>query len=235
MLFDDKGQIKTSPKERAHLLKKQFISVFSDPSKANWSEATFNPSPIQIPFADEFIEFTIDNIIAAIEKIDQNAASGPDEMPATLLKNCKNSIEIPINLIWSHSLANGYAPTSYKLSHIVPLHKKDSKSIPANYRPVSLTSHVVKVFERVLRKKMIEHLETNDLLCNNQHGFRSGRSCLTQLLHHFDDVLEALINNQDFDSIYLDYTKAFDKVDHKILLEKLEFYRMSYNTDQLDR
>ena len=219
MLFDDKGQIKTSPKELADILQTQFISVFSDLSKANWSEATFNPSPIQVPFADELMEFTIDDIIAAIDKIYQNAASGPDEMPAKLLKNCKNSIAIPIHLIWSHSLANGYVPTSYKLYHIVPLHKKDSKSIPANYRPVSLTSHVFKVFERVLRKKMVEHLETNDLLCNNQHGFRSGRSCLTQLLHHFDDVLEALMNNQDCDSIYRDYAKAFDKVDHKILLK----------------
>ena len=173
------------------------------------------------------MEFTIDDIIAAIDKIDQNAASGPDEMPATLLKNCKNSIAIPIHLIWSHSLTNGYVPlgpTSYKLSHIVPLHKKDSKSIPANYRLVSITFHVVKVFERVLRKKMVELLETNGSLCNNQHGFRSGRSCLTQLLHHFDDVLKALMNNQEFYSIHLDYAKAFDKVDHKILLEKLKLY-----------
>ena len=171
MLFNDKGQIKTSPKELSDILQKQIISVFSDPSKANCLEATFNPSPIQVPFADEFMEFTIDDIISAIDKIDQNAASGPDEMPATLLKNCKNSIEIPIHLIWSHSLANGYVPTSCKLSHIVPLHKKYSKSIPANYRPVSLTSHVEKVFKRVLRKIMVEHLETNDLLCNNQHIF----------------------------------------------------------------
>ena len=102
MLFDDKGQIETSPKELADILQKQLISVFSDPSKANCLEATFNPSPIQVPFADE----TIDDIISAIDKIDQNAASGPDEMPATRLKNCKNSIAIPIHLIWSHSLAN---------------------------------------------------------------------------------------------------------------------------------
>jgi hypothetical protein len=57
-----------------------------------------------------------------------------------------------------------------------------------------------------------------------QHGFRSGRSCLTQLLHHFDVALESLTNNSDFDSIYLDYTKAFDKVDHKLLIRKLAFY-----------
>ena len=102
-----------------------------------------------------------------------------------------------------------------------PLHKKDSRAIAANYRPISLTSHVVKVFERVVRKKMVDYLELNDLICGKQHGFRSGRSCLTQLLHHFDDVLEALTENSDFDSIYLDYAKAFDKVDHKLLVKKL--------------
>ena len=61
----------------------------------------------------------------------------------------------------------------------------------------------------------------NNLICSKQHGFRSGRCCLTQLLHHFDDDLESLANNSDFDSIYLDYTKAFDKVDHKLLIRKL--------------
>ena len=112
------------------------------------SEATFNPSPIQVPFADEFMEFTIDDIIAAIDKIDQNAASGPDEMPAKLAK-------IPLQFPSTSFGLTPWLMDMSLLSHIVPLHKKDSKSIPANYRPVSLTSHVVKVFERVLRKKMV--------------------------------------------------------------------------------
>ena len=68
----------------------------------------------------------------------------------------------------------------------------------------------------------------NNLICGKQHGFRSGRSCLTQLLHHFDDVLESLTNNEHFDSIYLDYAKAFDKVDHKLLIKKLHLY--GFNT-----
>ena len=70
----------------------------------------------------------------------------------------------------------------------------------------------------------MDYLELNDFICSKQHGFRSGRSCLTQLLHHFDDVLESLTNNADFDSIYLNYAKAFDKVDHKLLLKKLHLY-----------
>ena len=76
----------------------------------------------------------------------------------------------------------------------------------------------------MIRKKITNHMEANDLICSHQHSFWSGRSYLTQLLHHFDDVLEALTNNMDFDSIFLDYAKAFDKVDHKILLKKLHLY-----------
>ena len=84
--------------------------------------------------------------------------------------------------------------------------------------------HIIKIYERIIRKKLVEYLEQNDLICNKQHGFRSGRSCLTRLLHHFDDVLESLTNNAEFDFIYLDYAKAFDKVDHKLLMKKLHLY-----------
>ena len=71
---------------------------------------------------------------------------------------------------------------------------------------------------------MTAHLEVNNLLCKNQHGFRSGKSCLTQLLHHFDDIIDSLANGDDVDAIYLDYAKAFDKVDHKLLINKLQLY-----------
>ena len=115
-------------------------------------------------------------------------------------------------------------PDCYKTSLTAPIYKKGSRSIASNYRPVSLTSNIIKIYERVHGKQMIRHLDNNDLLCDNQHGFRAGRSCLTQLLHHFDDILEPLGNDTDSDAIYLDFAKAFDKVDHKLLLKKLEIY-----------
>ena len=127
-------------------------------------------------------------------------------------------------MIWKKYFSAGEVPNFYKFSHVFPLHKKDSRALPTNYRPISLTSHIVKIFERVLRKKLVDYLEINGLICDKQHGFRSGRSCLTQLLHHFDDVLLAVTSNSDFDSIYLDYAKAFDKVDHALLLRKLQIY-----------
>ena len=127
-------------------------------------------------------------------------------------------------MIWQHSMSTGTVPKFYKTSHIAPIHKKGSRAIAANYRPVSLTSHVIKIYERVLRKQMIAHLEENNLLNSKQHCFRSGKSCLTQLLHHFDDIIESLSNGDDMDAIYLDYAKAFDKVDHQLLLSKLQLY-----------
>ena len=170
------------------------------------------------------LDFEVSDIIKAIEDIKPNAAPGPDDIPVMLLRNCKDAVAEPIHLIWKMCFSAEEVPSLYKFSHVFPLYKKDSRAMPTNYRPISLTSHFIKIFERVIRKKMVDYLEMNDLICNRQHGFRAGRSCLTQLLHHFDDSLESITNNSDFDSIYLDYAKAFDKVDHKLLLKKLQIY-----------
>ena len=93
--------------------------------------------------------------------------------------------------------------------------------VPANFRPVSLTSHVMKVFERVIKVQLVGHLVKNDLLKKNQHGFVAGRSTQTQLLQHYTDVFEAMLEGARLDTIYLDFAKAFDKVDHDILLRKI--------------
>ena len=119
---------------------------------------------------------------------------------------------------------SGLVPKFYKMGYVTPLHKKGSKAEPINYRPVTLISHIVKTFERVVRKSMVTYLETNKLLTGRQHGFRSGRSTLTQLLNHFDMIYEGLVDGKDTDSIYLDYAKAFDRVDHELLISKLERY-----------
>ena len=227
MLFDEHHVTRTHPKEIADLLQKQFLSVFSNPSKTNINVANFSTPDIIHPFTEDKLEFSLSDVIDAIDEIKPGASSGPDEIPVSLLKNCKEAMAKPIHLIWSKSLASGEVSSFYKFSNISPLHKKESKALASNYRPISLTSHIIKVFERVVRKKLVSYLEMNNLICNKQHGFRSGRSCLSQLLHHFDDVLESLTNNADFDSIYLDYAKAFDKVDHKLLIRKLHRYSLN--------
>ena len=161
--------------------------------------ASFPPPEINHPFTDDMLDFEVSDIIKAIEDIKPNAAPGPDDIPVMLLKNCKDAVTEPTHLIWKMCFSAEEVPSLYKFSHVVPLYKKDSRAMPTNYRPISFTSHVIKIFERVIRKKMVDYLEKNELICNRQHGFRAGWSCLTQLLHCFDDVLKSITNNSDFD------------------------------------
>ena len=116
----------------------------------------------------------------------------------------------------------GIIPASLKSSIIPPIHKGGNKSEAANYRPVALTSHIIKIYEKVIRNRLANHLDNNNSFNKNQHGFRKGRSCLTQLLAHHDNILNLLEQGYNVDVVYLDFAKAFDKVDHNILLHKLK-------------
>ena len=202
MLFDENNSICSSPEGIANILQRQFCKVFSDPSKTNLASATLDPPSITRPFTDDELKFSVEDVVTAIDDIKPTAAAGPDEVPIQLLQGCKHALAVPIKMDWDHSMSTGIVPQCYKLYHIAPLYKKGSKAIAANYRPVSLTSHIVKIYERILRKNMVDHLERNNLLCQNQHGFRKGKSCLTQLLHHLDDVINSLLSGNDVDAIY---------------------------------
>ena len=120
------------------------------------------------------------------------------------------------------SFDSGVMPETTLLAHITPILKSVDRSIPANYRPVSLTNHLTKIFERVIRQEIVHHLETNGLMNNTQHGFRERYSTITQILSFYDSVLSFLEEGHSVDAIYLDFAKAFDKVDHQILLKKAE-------------
>ena len=171
---------------------------------------------------EAMLEFTAEVIEAAIGELKNNSAPGSDGVPAQLLKRCKHVLAAPLASMWRRSLETGVVPSFYKLSLVTPLHKKENKITPSNYRPVSLTSHIMKVFERVIKKMLVNYLEQNGLISANQHGCRSRHSTLTQFLAHVNDILVGWNNGFDLDCIYLDYAKAFDKVDHALFVEKNE-------------
>ena len=123
--------------------------------------------------------------------------------------------------MFSQSLTQGIFPSALKRAVIVPILKYGDKSIPGNYRPISLTSCISKVFERIIRKQVLAFLERKGLLNNTQHGFKSGRSCLSALLNVFDNLMNMIDSSTTVDMIYLDFSTAFDKVDHGIVLHKL--------------
>ena len=219
-LADEDGQTHSDAQTKANLLQQQYTKAFSDPeksSKAHLKQENEKENPV---LSD--IDFTIEDIKKAIDSIPNAAAPGPDKLPAIILKQCKENLALPIYLIWRKSLDTGDIPEVLKSQGIIPIFKKGNRACPANYRPVSLTSHLIKLFERILRRKIVDYIEENNLLTDHQHGFREHRSCLTQLLKHIDDILKIAESDENADVIYLDFAKAFDKVDHKILLTKIQ-------------
>ena len=105
------------------------------------------------------IEFTQADIQQACAQLKGTAAPGPDGVPASLLKICRNELARPLHVLWRSSLDTGTIPTELLLVLICPIHKGGSRAIPKNYRPVALTSHLIKVFERVVRHVLVRHIE----------------------------------------------------------------------------
>ena len=112
-------------------------------------------------------------------------------------------------------------PTSFKEATIIPVFNPGDKSLPSNYRPISLTSVLSKVIAKIIRKKVPTFLTHRGYLHNTHHDFTSGRSCLSALLDVYDNIMHMINNKSTVNMKYLDFSKAFDKVDHGILLHKL--------------
>ena len=169
----------------------------------------------------EDFKFSQEDIEKACAELKGTAAPGPDGVPAILLKNCRKELSKPLYILWRSSLDSGNIPAELLLVLISPIHKGGSRSAPKNYRPVALTSHLIKIFERVVRRVLVRHIEKLGLLPDGQHGSRAMRSTLTQLLSHWDSILEGLEKGDGVDAVYLDFSKAFDKVETGVLLHKL--------------
>ena len=222
--FKEGNEYICDKKEICNSLKTEFISQFSAKNENVEKKQIFDDGNsndlCDIVFGKEDIE-------EGINELDENSAAGPDGLPAILLKKTKNSIANPLTLLLRKSLDEGRIPDVFKLAYITPIHKGGSRHRPEQYRPVSLTSHVMKVFERVVKKHIVKHLIKHQKFNNGQHGFIRGRSTQTQLLAHHNDIYEAITEGKRLDTVFLDFAKAFDKVNHDILLEKVRKHMIS--------
>ena len=218
------------PDYAANILSDQYSSVFTLPRQE------YLVNDLQEFFSDDVqwrqehqgrptlgdIRFTEDDIEFACKELKASSAPGPDGVPSILLKTASRELRRPLYLIWRASMSQGVIPPDLLLVLISPVHKGGPRGVPANYRPVALTSHIIKMFERVVRRHLVEHLEENNLLPEGQHGFRARRSCLTQLLTYWDTILNQLEDGKGVDSVYTDFAKAFDKCETGVLLHKLK-------------
>ena len=211
--------------EMCSLLLNQFNSVFTSPKPEMivHDPVSFFSCQSIIPSDDYLTGINIDEtiIIDAINELSSTSAAGPDVISSFLLINCAAELAPALKLLFTQFLMHGFIPASFKRAAITPVFESVIKTSPCNYRPISLTSTIIKVVERIVRKQVVAFLTRRVHLNNTQHGFISGRSCLSALLGVFDDLMHMLSSECTVDTIYLDLSKAFDKVDHDILLHTL--------------
>ena len=152
-----------------------------------------------------------------------------------MLKECSSEIAPILALIYNESLAQATVPDDWRHANVAPIFKKGEKYDAANYRPVSLTCIRCKTLEHIIVSNINKHLAFESILADCQHGFRSQRSCETQLVQFFHDLVSNLDralnhNHMQTDVIIMDFAKAFDKVPHRRLLYKLNYYGIRGST-----
>ena len=162
-----------------------------------------------------------DAIIDVIRKLNAKKAHGVDNISIAMLKICPIQVSIPLKIIFDKCVANGKFPSSWKKANVQPVHKKDSRQYKKNYRPISLLPICGKIFEKILFDNIYAYLDDNGLLSKNQSGFRPGDSTINQLLSITNDIYESFEKNAETRAIFLDISKAFDKVWHEGLIHKL--------------
>ena len=167
------------------------------------------------------VRFSQDDIAKIIQNLDQNKAHGHDNISIRMLKICGSSIYKPLEMIFKQCIETGFFPSEWKKTNIVPIHKKGNKQILENYRPVSLLPICGKILERLMFNEMFNFFNENKLISSDQSGFKPGDSCINQLLSITHEIHKSFDVGLEVRSVFLDISKAFDKVWHDGIIYKL--------------
>ena len=146
---------------------------------------------------------------------------GLDGIHPRVLKELAGVLIKLLSIIYQQSWLTGKVLTDWKLASVMPIYKKGQKDDPGSYRPVSLTSVPGKLMEQLILSTIIQHMWDNQMIRPSQHGIMKGRSCLTNLISFYNRATCLLDEGKAVDVVYLDHSKAFDTVTHRILLAKL--------------
>jgi hypothetical protein len=163
-------------------------------------------------------------VLSNITQLKTKTSCGPDELPNHVLKLAAKQIAVPLSHIINLSLHTGVFPEELKHGIITPIHKGGPTDIPSNYRPIVVLSGISKLFERTVKTRMVDFLASRKLLSDSQFGFREKLSTEIALNKMVDTIIQKIDNKQKTIGIFLDVKKAFDTVDNKILLQKLNAY-----------
>ena len=134
--------------------------------------------------------FSTEEVLEKLQHLNIYKSTGPDMIHPRILRALEENLARPLTLIFNNSVETGIIPEDWKSANVTAIHKKGSRQEPRNYRTISLTSVVCKTMERLVKGRLITHLEMNNLICDSQHGFRNKRRCLTSLLDFFAQVID---------------------------------------------
>ena len=210
----------SSDDTKAEILCNFFSSVFNHET----DDSLIKLESTNCIYTSELPGFRIDDIKNRLQQLNVFKSPGPDGIHPKILAETANELAYPLKLIFDCSFNTKQLPLEWKYANITPLYKKGSRTEVINYRPVSLTSIVCKLMESIIRDNIVTHFKINTLFTNRQFGFIKGRSTTLQLLQILDTWTEYLEQGGQFDVIYTDLEKAFDKIPHKRLIHKLHSY-----------
>lgn len=169
-----------------------------------------------------YLETSEQEVLDLLSRVDVTKACGPDGVSNKLLKLCRHGLANPLARLINLSFALGQFPNDWKLANVLPLFKSDNRQLKENYRPVSLLSCLSKICEKVVFLRLYSFLETRGFFLHFQSGFRPGDSTSMQLLYIVDKIHKSLDRGNDVQAVFLDISKAFDKVWHEGLIFKLK-------------
>ena len=215
------GDYTTSDVDIAETLAEQYNSAFTQ------EDATNIPNiPSKSLLTEKLTSFQIKHeaVLKILKSLDPNKSTGVDKIHPRVLKEAAEKVALPITIIANKSLKSAILPRNWLDAQIIPIYKKDDRQDPANYRPVSLTSIICKIVEKVIAPQVIKHIMDNQNYNSKQHGFTVGRSTTTNILEAMNIWTEALHHNVPIDVIFLDYSKAFDSVPHKRLIKQVQSF-----------
>ena len=164
-----------------------------------------------------------------LKEFKPKTSKGFDGISMKVIKHISDIILEPITLLINQSLMTNIFPTNLKIAKIMPLLKKPNVFTPDNFRPISLLPCISKIIEKCVFKQIFEYFEENNLLYGSQYGYRKNHSTETACLELVDKLYKQLDDNQSPFCVFIDLSKAFDTINHKILLAKLKYYGFDEN------
>lgn len=216
--------VSNSPRESVDLFKTFFESNFTEDNSVN----NFNNFNNILPCVDiGSIDVCDEDILSAISKLTNSFKSDLHGISSFLLKNCSTAFVVPLKILFQKSLSSGYFIQKWKTATVFPVFKSGDKTLVTNYRPISKLPNIAKVFEHIMHDKFFFLIKRH--INPNQHGFVSGRSTTTNLAVFTNLCLNEFESGVQVDTIYTDFSKAFDRVRHDILLLKLHKFGFHSN------